>query len=488
MLYTSRPMWELEKTFLAQAGELRHRRGAIVANSHIEAAIGKRPTMEPEQREAVHTILKQEGSLRILTGVSGSGKTFVLDAVREAFEAAGYQVIGGALSGIAKEELAAQAHIKSRTAESYKYHLDKSTRQRMKDLAKHHAKQLLRAAFGKKTYQPLQVGFDKKTVLILDEAGMLDTPTLERFTHHIQKVEQGATLVLVGDPSQLSAIGPGGGFARLADTDPNAFHLRENKRQQNLLDREAVHLIREGQGAEALKIYADEGRLVVGKNSADVFRKMLDAWERLGGALDPARHVVLTQTRRQAEVANRWLQQTRQEQGLVAKGLGVRAWKGIIYRGDRILFEKSYRVAGIENGDRGTVLSANPLLGTITIHLDREKPGQKGKPFILSIPVRKVRERAISLAYAATTHKYQGQTIDENAYLLLSGHMADRELALVQATRAKMKTLIFVDETHAGPNLCDIAKAIEQSRAKKMAHDIVQTNRLKIPTDPELER
>lgn len=49
-----------------------------------------------------------------------------------------------------------------------------------------------------------------KSVLLIDEAGMVDTPQLAKLVEHVDRA--GAKLVLVGDEKQLQSIGSGGGF------------------------------------------------------------------------------------------------------------------------------------------------------------------------------------------------------------------------------------------------------------------------------------
>ncbi len=74
-------------------------------------------TFTAEQRRAVETVCR-EGRLATLTGIAGSGKTTILNAVRRAHEAAGIRVVGIAPTHRAKDELAA-AGIESQTVAGF---------------------------------------------------------------------------------------------------------------------------------------------------------------------------------------------------------------------------------------------------------------------------------------------------------------------------------------------------------------------------------
>ncbi|MBX3412614.1 MAG: relaxase domain-containing protein [Pirellulales bacterium] len=485
--FTSRTMRNLEKKLLADAQHLHESTGVRVSDRSIQRLIDGKPHATAEQKEAIRLLLSDKARIRTLSGVAGSGKTFVLDAVRSGLEREGYEVLGGALSGIAKEELATQANIKSRTIASYLYHLDKPLLKRITDRLRHDVRQLIRAARGKRTYLPTKLKFGRKTVLILDEAGMLDTKTLARLLHHARK--SGATVILVGDTHQLSPIGAGGPFGRITKIT-NGPTLSQNRRQRHDVDKKAVTLIRDGEGQAALKLYAEHDRLTLGKNKVDTMNRLVEDWSKAGGAVSPNEHLILTSTRREAHALNLRCQQIRQQLSQVDTSSGVKVADGYLYRGDRILFHNSYRAAGIENGHQGTVLKINTLTKRITVRLDKwVQIGRNGKRMqpIVTVPLRSLKPEAVGLAYAATTHKMQGRTV-ANAYLLLGGAMTEQEMTYVQATRAREITRLYVDESHAGPELAGIAKAISQSKRKLMAEDIVKPIERKRSPKLEIER
>ena len=85
----------------------------------------------------------------MLVAAAGTGKTFSLDAAREAWQQSGYRVIGCALSASAAHELQAGSGIRSTTIAKLNL-----------EVLRH------------------QQRLDSRTVLVVDEAGMVGTRTL----------------------------------------------------------------------------------------------------------------------------------------------------------------------------------------------------------------------------------------------------------------------------------------------------------------------
>ncbi|HFF3354074.1 TPA: MobQ family relaxase, partial [Legionella pneumophila] len=123
--------------------------------------------LSPEQETALQ-YLTAKGDLKSVVGYAGTGKSYLLGAARDVWEACGYRVQGTALSAIAALNLEGSAGIESRTIASLFYRLDKNTLQ-----------------------------LSAKDILVVDEAGMLGTRTMERLVREVEHA--GAKLVLVGD-------------------------------------------------------------------------------------------------------------------------------------------------------------------------------------------------------------------------------------------------------------------------------------------------
>ena len=116
---------------------------------------------------------------------------------------------------------------------------------------------------------------DPGTLLVVDEAGMADTITLDRVIGFA--IERGATVRLIGDDQQLAAIGAGGVLRDIARTH-GAVRLDEVVRFDDPVEAEASLALRDGDRA-ALGYYLDHERIHAGDQQT-VVDEVFDAWRR----------------------------------------------------------------------------------------------------------------------------------------------------------------------------------------------------------------
>ena len=151
----------------------------------------------------------------------------MLGVAREAWEAAGYEVRGAALSGIAAENLESGSGILA-------YH------------CQHGARLADRAA----------TCSTARDVLVIDEAGMVGTRQLERVLSHA--AEAGAKVVLVGDPQQLQAIEAGAAFRSIHERH-GGTEIGEVRRQREDWQRDATRDLATGRTGDAIQAYDSHG-------------------------------------------------------------------------------------------------------------------------------------------------------------------------------------------------------------------------------------
>lgn len=356
--------------------------------------------LSDEQREAVQHVTGPE-QISVVVGYAGAGKSTMLAAAREAWEAQGYRVHGAALAGKAAEGLEESSGIRSRTLASWEYGWQNS-----------------------RSGNRSQLG--SSDVLVVDEAGMVGSKQLARFVGEAK--QRGSKIVLVGDHEQLQAIGAGAPFRAIAER-VGSVQLSEIRRQCEDWQRTASADFASHRTVKGLATYNDNGAIRLtdtrdGARSAIVDDYLEDRQARPDGS-----RIALAHRRVDVRAINTDIRAARQERGDLAKG--VQAGE-IIYQtndgerafapGDRIVFLESNRDLDVKNGMLGTVEAVET--GRVTARLD-------GKDRSVSVSVADY--AAIDHGYATTIHKSQGATVDRS-FVLASSTM-DRHLTYVSMTR-----------------------------------------------------
>lgn len=475
--FTTREILELEQDMMNRVE--RSRVPGAGTNAHEKTlfdAFEKRRTLTKEQAEAVRHICQSDGWISVITGDAGTGKTFMLDAAREVLEAEGYKVKGTALSGKAADGLQEGANIQSQTLASLLWEADKSkamfdegtarrdynkwrNKHPLQDIPKFDTERAPRKFYENRIKAPL----DAKTVLIVDEAGMVDTRQLAKV---IELCEQsGAKLALVGDNKQLQAISLGGGFQGITSM-LGSKRLRENFRQADPEAKQAVKSMGDGNAADSLEFYAQRGALTVSEDRHQAKTDLVEDWAKQGGIEKPQDNLILAGRNADIAALNREAQKRRAEGGFLGKK-SIKIGSEEFHEGDRVLLTKNKKSLGVRNGNLGTVEKFSTLLGTLTMRLDN------GERRTLSISSYD----HVKLGYAVTTHKSQGMTA-ENTFILTDESMQDKELSYVQISRAKNETRLYTTREEAGDGLAELARKMQVSREKELA--IQQQQRAKI--------
>ena len=96
--YSTRELLEIEGAALHSAERRREGDTAVADERALDDALVRRPSMSAEQRELVTALVRGGRGVEVVRAPAGAGKTFALDAAREAWQASGVAVIGCALS------------------------------------------------------------------------------------------------------------------------------------------------------------------------------------------------------------------------------------------------------------------------------------------------------------------------------------------------------------------------------------------------------
>jgi AAA domain len=437
---------------------------AVASHQAVRDALAAHPTAGSDQQAMVRDLCQGGAGVALVVGRAGTGKTFALGIARHAWQLDGYRLLATAPTGIATLSLQGEGFEDVATCDRLLGDLDRG-----------------------------QETLSDRTVLVVDEAGMVGSRKLARLLEHVQQAE--AKVVLVGDDRQLAAIDAGGGFRALR-LRLGASELTENRRQQQAWEREALELVRSGLVDEAVAAYQAHDRVVAADSKPAATLALLQGWwavwQQAEG--DPAQEVIVLAVRR-AEVDRL---NTACQELLAARGrLGgerLQVEDRQLAVGDRVVCGKNaIAELGVANGSRGVVTALDPEGRTLTVRLD----GHDGRTVTLPRSYlegrfRGERNRRVDLAYATTGHRAQGLTRGR-ALVRLTG-TEDVNWLYVQLSRARQDTRLYAvvgPEPQGAAELdlpdrdqpdgyLQLAQALSRAGGQRMAIDT--------PSSPDLQR
>jgi conjugative relaxase-like TrwC/TraI family protein len=264
------------------------------------------------------------------------------------------------------------------------------------------------------------------TTVVVDETGMLGTPSLDRLMGLARS--QDWRLVLVGDPSQLHAVGRGGMFDELCRVG-RTHELAVIHRFTDDWEQVATRQLRAARGI-ALDAYLDHHRVDAG-TIEDHLERIADEWMRHTAS---GRTVVVTaETNAHVDTLNEAIQARRRDRGEVDDRTTARiAGAETVGRGDVVVTRSNDRTLAtdanepVRNRERWTVehitdhgfLTLSRIDGHDRVRLPTEYA-----------------QAHVRLGYASTAHGVQGETVDVS-YTLVSRATTHRSL-YVGATRGR---------------------------------------------------
>jgi conjugative relaxase-like TrwC/TraI family protein len=427
---------------VSRAGE----QTGVCSHDTLRATLAAHPTIGQDQAAMVRDITQGGQGVSVVVGKAGAGKTYALGVARHAWQLDGYRVLGAAPTGIATVCLDAEGFERSRTVDALLAELDqeRAAEGRRRPLGR--PEQLTRkrqppgADSRRITQGQDERVLDSRTVLVVDEAGMLGSRKLARLLDYAADAR--AKIVLVGDDKQLAAIEAGGGFRGLR-LRLGASTLTENRRQAESWEREAVEHLRDGNIDAALSAYREHDRLVAVETPGQLKETMLSDWWQ--SFQQGNRVVILAYRRDEVDQFNTACQQLRDTHGhLGPKRLTVRDRSFAV--GDQVVCGKNaIKTLGVANGTRGQVVALDLEQRTMTLKLEDGRQVTLPRAYLDKRPTRWVGNnpdrRTIDLAYAITGHKSQGITRDEVLVRVTSAE--DRQWLHVAGSRAIGRTRYY---------------------------------------------
>lgn len=427
-----------------------------------------------EQEAAAQYICGPSGHHAFVVGPAGTGKTTLLKAVAGIYRSEGYELLGCAQAASAALNLTREANIPSSTIASL--------------LLRHHK--------GTQSFSP-------KTILVLDEAGMVGSREFDLLQTAI--IEGGGKMVCVGDYKQQGAIEAGGIFRSLVEkfngTAITKIHRQRTDfasiyrslgdgssrrkplvpkeqlaaiqslsmvEQSAALDaladgspllasvirpwqarsdflwmREVVDQLSQGHAEAALTQMAVKGQLHMQPDRQQAMDTLIHEWKRDDRSL--AEKVIIAGSRQEVAALNQHARRHLIEIGHLderhSRILPLIQRDGVIDHREFCLNERL--VITKNHPALGLVNGATGTLrafqGQDFLSVELDEPNTKGERRVL-IPTS---FHHLDHAYSLTTFKSQGRTFD-SAYVFVNPLMAHREWAYVAASRTRYRTSLYI--------------------------------------------
>lgn len=367
------------------------------------------------QREAV--AMAVQSCIGCLGGYAGSGKTTVLKAVCDVAEQFGQVVHLMALSGRAARRIAEATGRRAGTIASFLKHVADS---------------------GGKNLGP-------EAVIIIDEASMIDLPTLYRIMRHLGH----ARLLLAGDPAQLPPIGFGLTFQSLI-TDasiPNVTLDRVMRQSAETGIPAVADAIRNGQ-LPTLDSFSGlcDGVSFIECNETDVFDEISGIGRELGKqGMKRGGCQIIAPVKAGAGGIN---EINKGFHDLLTAGRASFPTRPDIAAGDPIIWTKNDWERNLQNGSMGRILSI-------------DKDGIRAVMDEQGITLNASDGQFIDLAYAVSVHKAQGSQWDRIIVPIRQSRLLDRTLLYTAVTRAA-RQVIFVGDKVAFEMAVTMPPAVDQ--------------------------
>ncbi|WP_291050502.1 MobF family relaxase [Herbiconiux sp.] len=388
--------------------------------------------LSEDQADALMKIAVSGRMLDVLVGPAGAGKTTAMNALRRAWEVehGTGSVVGLAPSAVAAQVLADDLGIQTEnTAKWWQNHLVHGT------------------------------SFDAGQLVIIDEASLAGTLSLDRITHLAERA--GAKVLLVGDFAQLQSVDAGGAFNLVVADRDEAPELVDVHRFTNAWEKSASLALRHGR-TEVIGTYLDHDRIRGGE--ADLMTDAAYSAWRADRDIGLA-SVLVAETRDQATALNTRARADLILDGTLMPGPEVELADGTMTgAGDTIITRRNDRRLRngkdwVRNGDTWAINDVRDD-GSVTIRRTGRRFGGA-----IVLPAAYVAEH-VDLGYAVTAHRAQGITTD-TAHVLVEP-TTTRENFYVSMTRGKRSNHAYVvldraDDGHAAPHPGDNPDATARS-------------------------
>jgi len=323
-----------------------------------------------DQAAAVRGVATSGACVEVLDAAAGTGKSFTVGTLAEVWAQYGRRTIGLTASQTAADVMVDEG-VTAFNFEKWRASVETSPTWQLRD----------------------------GDLVVVDEAGMASTQDVADIARRCEAAN--AKLLLVGDPLQLAAVGPGGALADVGAA-ARRYELTEVRRFQQEWEREASLRLRDGD-VSVLDDYDKHGRLRSCGTAEEAEADAGRAW--LADTLAGKQSLLMVSSNEQAGRLSGAMRAELVRLGRVAEdGVALGRDGNLAGVGDLVQARRNNWGLEVPVVNRQTyrVLDALPDGGLRV---------ETGKGVEVTLPASYVAEH-LSLAYASTLHAAQGRTVD----------------------------------------------------------------------------
>lgn len=444
--FTTRALLALETKMISQVTANAQSAHHFVSDKHIAAALVDKNLSDEQQVALKH--LTQSGDIACVVGFAGTGKSYILGAAREAWEAAGYRVQGMTLSGIAAENLEGGSGIASGTVARRLGHWERDCER-----------------------------LTRKDIVVVDEAGMLGSRQMAKIIEEVHRA--GAKVSLIGDPEQLQAIEAGAAYRAIAER-VGFVEMREIRRQTEPWQQQATRDFASQHTANGLLAYEQHDNVHTFNTKDTAMTGMIEQWDEVRSQSPDKSQIMLAYTRDEVRQLNEQARNMRHAQGELGQDHTVETSRGqrTLAEQDRIYFLRNdNRELQVKNGTLGTIEKIHH--DQLIVRLDH---GDRKKARRIEFSLKDYND--IDHGYAATVYKAQGVTIDRTH--VLASKYFDRHSTYVAMSRHREGADLYINRDDF-PSFNDLSQNLSRDRTKDVTLDYSQERGFDVSEDKHIK-
>jgi len=459
MLFAKTSAVELEQRLVGNISDLaKNNEHALTVGEQDIAEYKKGSSFSRQQKEAIIAICNGH-DLAVLEGWPGSGKSTVTKEIVRLYQKEGYNIVAAAPTNKAAQELEAKLGIKVHTTASLRM-------QWQYDRGMEKVSVGLDSSYYKDPFYSMKDGaLSAKTLLVLDEASMLDVATSDYFVSEVNK--SGAKLLALGDNNQNQAIGSKGSFARMGEMAGRNI-LSEVNRHQNKdeeirqLHIDATSALCNYQVSKAISIYEQLGKINILDNEADKEQAIATEYVKQSMSIAKEERIALNEAVKKIVISaytneeignlNGLIRDSFKRAGVLGQGNkfisgGVHGNSSMVElaEGDRIIFTGNLKekdgIGGVLNNELATV---RKLIKVDEMGVGEFLVDVEGATGVRSTVIRTGEQGRIVTfrhGYAVTNHAVQGATVPYKIFSM--DRYSGFEATLVGLTRHQIDCQIF---------------------------------------------